>query len=198
VDVEVIDQPRWRACALSVRRSSRTVLRVLHVPGHSLPANVKGTEGRQHPDRDAQFRCLNDTAQAFIDDGQPAISVDTKKKELIGDRANGGAEWSPERVRRVAPSPPRSPRTVPSIANFETARTGDRINQPNASATRGGSQAVAAPAVRSHQVVRQGGGQRRATDDEQRSLEGRCRGMVDPPGGSGGRGGWTSKMGRHL
>jgi Rhodopirellula transposase DDE domain len=76
--------------------SSRTVLRLLHRLGYSLQANAKVTEGRQHPDRDAQFRYLNDTAQSFIDDDQPVISVDTKKKELIGDYANGGVEWSPQ------------------------------------------------------------------------------------------------------
>jgi hypothetical protein len=65
--------------------SSRTVLRLLHYLGYSLQANAKVTEGRQHPDRDAQFRYLNDMAAAFIDDTQPAISVDTKKKELIGE-----------------------------------------------------------------------------------------------------------------
>jgi len=75
--------------------SSRTVLRLLHLLGYSLQANAKVTEGRQHPDRDAQFRYLNDMAAGFIDDGQPAISVDTKKKELIGDYANGGTEWAP-------------------------------------------------------------------------------------------------------
>jgi hypothetical protein len=75
--------------------SSRTVLRLLHHLGYSLQANAKVTEGRQHPDRDAQFRYLNDMGRRFIDDGQPAISVDTKKKELIGDYANGGAEWAP-------------------------------------------------------------------------------------------------------
>ena len=83
--------------------SSRTVLRLLHRLGYSLQANAKVTEGRQHRDRDAQFRYLNDTATAFVDHAQPAISVDTKKKELIGDYANGGTEWSPasepERVR---------------------------------------------------------------------------------------------------
>src|SRR4051794_523440 len=83
--------------------SSRTVLRLLHQLGYSLQANAKVTEGRQHPDRDAQFRYLNDMAGAFIDDNQPVISVDTKKKELIGDYANGGTEWSlegePERVQ---------------------------------------------------------------------------------------------------
>ncbi len=75
--------------------SSRTVLRLLHQLGYSLQANAKVTEGRQHADRDAQFRYLNDMAVAFVDDGQPVISVDTKKKELIGDYANGGAEWAP-------------------------------------------------------------------------------------------------------
>ena len=83
--------------------SSRTVLRLLHLLGYSLQANAKVTEGRQHRDRDGQFRYLNDMAQGFIDDGQPVISVDTKKKELIGDYANGGVEWfpagEPERVR---------------------------------------------------------------------------------------------------
>ena len=75
--------------------SARTVLRLLHRLGYSLQANAKVIEGRQHPDRDAQFRYLNDMAQGFIDAGQPAISVDTKKKELIGRYANGGAEWAP-------------------------------------------------------------------------------------------------------
>ncbi len=75
--------------------SSRTVLRLLHVLGYSLQANAKVTEGRQHADRDGQFRYLNDLAARFIDDDQPVISVDTKKKELIGDYANGGVEWSP-------------------------------------------------------------------------------------------------------
>ena len=82
--------------------SSATVLRLLHLLGYSLQANAKVSEGRQHPDRDAQFRYLNDTAASFIQRGQPVISVDSKKKELIGNFANGGAEWallgSPERV----------------------------------------------------------------------------------------------------
>jgi transposase len=75
--------------------SSRTVLRLLHRLGYSLQANAKVTEGRQHPDRDSQFRYLNDLAGDFAADDQPVISVDTKKKELIGDYANGGAEWAP-------------------------------------------------------------------------------------------------------
>jgi hypothetical protein len=75
--------------------SARSVLRLLHRLGYSLQANAKLTEGRQHLDRDAQFRYLNDLAAGFIDDDQPVISVDTKKKELIGEFANGGEEWQP-------------------------------------------------------------------------------------------------------
>ena len=71
--------------------------------GYSLQANVKTREGPEHPDRDAQFRYINDTVRRFQKNGQPAISVDTKKKELIGDFKNPGREWrpqgSPERVR---------------------------------------------------------------------------------------------------
>ena len=75
--------------------SARSVLRLLHRLGYSLQANAKVSEGRQHPDRDAQFNHLNDTATEFIDNGQPVVSVDCKKKELIGNYANGGAEWAP-------------------------------------------------------------------------------------------------------
>jgi hypothetical protein len=75
--------------------SSRSVLRLLHLLGYSLQANAKVTEGAQHRDRDDQFRYLNDIAADFVADGQPVISVDTKKKELLGDYANGGSEWSP-------------------------------------------------------------------------------------------------------
>jgi transposase len=76
--------------------SARSVQRLLHSLGYSLQANAKVTEGRQHPDRDAQFHYLNEMADTFIDNDQPVISVDTKKKELIGDYANGGSEWEPE------------------------------------------------------------------------------------------------------
>jgi transposase len=71
--------------------SARTVLRLLHRLGYSLEANAKVTEGRQHEDRDAQFRYLNDMAAAFIDDAQPAISVDTKKSTWSG-RPRGSDE----------------------------------------------------------------------------------------------------------
>ena len=78
--------------------SSRSVLRLLHRLGYSLQANAKVTEGKQHPDRDAQFHYLNDMATSFIDDNQPVISVDTKKK-LRHEVARS------ERTRRVEVRP---------------------------------------------------------------------------------------------
>jgi hypothetical protein len=58
-------------------------------------ANAKTVEGGQHPDRDAQFGYLNDQAREHLDAGDPVISVDTKKKELVGAYKHGGAEWRP-------------------------------------------------------------------------------------------------------
>ena len=69
---------------------------LLHYMGYSLQANAKVTEGAQHVDRDGQFRYINDTAASHLGAGQPVISVDCKKKELVGDYANGGKEWEPE------------------------------------------------------------------------------------------------------
>jgi hypothetical protein len=85
------------------RVSAPTVAKLLKAEGFSLQANVKTIEGAQHPDRDAQFRYLNDQARDHIAAGDPVISVDTKKKELVGQFKNGGREWlprgEPERVR---------------------------------------------------------------------------------------------------
>jgi len=75
--------------------SYRTVARLLHELGFSLQANRKTKEGSQHPDRDAQFRHISDTVTVAIKKGRPAISIDTKKKELVGDYHNGGREWRP-------------------------------------------------------------------------------------------------------
>jgi DDE family transposase len=72
-----------------------TVAGLLRQEGFSLQANAKTLEGRQHPDRDAQFRYLNEQARAHQDAGQPVISVDTKKKELVGLYKNAGREWRP-------------------------------------------------------------------------------------------------------
>jgi transposase len=73
-----------------------SLAKLLRLLGYSLQANVKSREGKQHPDRDAQFRYINETAKAAIAAGQPVISVDTKKKELVGDFKNGGREWRPK------------------------------------------------------------------------------------------------------
>jgi hypothetical protein len=82
----------------------RTVVgELLHRLDYRLQANRKTREGASHPDRDAQFRYINDQVKAALAAGEPAISVDTKKKELVGDFKNGGREWrpkgSPEHVR---------------------------------------------------------------------------------------------------
>ena len=75
--------------------TARTVARLLRKAGYSLQGNAKTVEGKQHPDRDAPFGYLNTEVAAFGAAGDPVISVDTKKKELVGDYANGGAEWEP-------------------------------------------------------------------------------------------------------
>lgn len=72
------------------------VAQLLRGLGYSLQANVKTREGRQHPDRDAQFGHINAVARRAVDRGEPVISVDTKKKELVGDFKNGGREWRPK------------------------------------------------------------------------------------------------------
>jgi hypothetical protein len=75
--------------------SYHVVGRMLHHLGYSLQAPAKTLEGKQHPDRDAQFRYISATSASNIAEGQPVISVDTKKKELVGQYANGGREWQP-------------------------------------------------------------------------------------------------------
>jgi hypothetical protein len=70
-----------------------TVAHVLRSLGYSLQSNRKALEGAQHPDRDRQFRLINERVGAAIAAGEPAISIDTKKKELVGEFANKGREW---------------------------------------------------------------------------------------------------------
>ncbi|MCA1675941.1 MAG: ISAzo13 family transposase, partial [Actinobacteria bacterium] len=72
-----------------------TVARMLKDHDYSLQGNAKTLEGTGHPDRDAQFRYLGDQVSAFLAAGSPVISVDTKKKELVGDYKNGGREHQP-------------------------------------------------------------------------------------------------------
>jgi len=83
--------------------SARSVAPLLRQLGYSLQANAKTREGASDPDRDAQFRHINATVKAALEAGEPAISVDTKKKELVGDFENGGRELrrkgQPEHVR---------------------------------------------------------------------------------------------------
>jgi hypothetical protein len=84
--------------ALGHHVSHVTVADLLHDLGYSLQGNVKTREGRQHPDRDAQFRYIARQVRAAQRRGQPAISVDTKKKELVGPFKNGGRAWRPAKT----------------------------------------------------------------------------------------------------
>ena len=83
--------------------SAASVAPLLRRLGYSLQANAKTREGASHPDRDAQFAHINETVAAALASNEPAISVDTKKKELVGDFKNGGRELrpkgDPEKVR---------------------------------------------------------------------------------------------------
>lgn len=76
--------------------SSTKVSHLLHELGYSLQSVRKSREGASHPDRNAQFEHINATATAFLRRKQPVISVDTKKKELVGDFKNAGQEWHPK------------------------------------------------------------------------------------------------------
>ena len=81
--------------AKGYQASAELVRRLLHQMGYSLQAPSKQIEGRQHPDRDGQFQYLNKAVAAALKAGEPVISVDTKKKELLGNYANGGTDWRP-------------------------------------------------------------------------------------------------------
>jgi len=80
--------------------SPTTVREMLSALGYSLQANRKTREGRQHPDRDAQFRHIHDRVQARKRRGEPAISVDTKKKEILGNKKNSGQTYEPKNQPR--------------------------------------------------------------------------------------------------
>ena len=76
--------------------SYQTVAELLHEMDYSLQANQKTLEGNQHADRNQQFEYINRKAQRYLKQGEPVISVDTKKKELVGDFKNSGREWQPQ------------------------------------------------------------------------------------------------------
>lgn len=85
------------ALAVDDHHASHTLVgRLLKQLGYSLQAMAKTTEGNQHPDRDAQFRYLASQVNTHRDTGQPVVSVDTKKKELVGMYKNAGQEWQPK------------------------------------------------------------------------------------------------------
>jgi transposase len=81
--------------AMGHKVSATKVGRLLHDLGYSLQVVRKTREGQQSPDRNAQFEHINRKAKRFIAKGLPVVSVDTKKKELVGDFKNGGSEWQP-------------------------------------------------------------------------------------------------------
>ena len=96
---------------------ARTVAKELKKQEFRLQSNRKTREGTSHPDRNAQFAYINDQVMAFQRQGQPAISVDTKKKELVGDFKNSGREWrprgQPEEVRVHDFRDPKVPKAIP-------------------------------------------------------------------------------------
>ncbi len=76
--------------------SSTTVGRLLHALGYSLQSVRKSRDGTSHSDRKAQFTPINTKAETFLQRRQPVVSVDTRKKELVGDFSNGGRDWQPK------------------------------------------------------------------------------------------------------
>ena len=116
---------------------------LLHELGYSLQANRKTREGTNHPDRDAQFRYINDQVKAALAAGEPAISVDTKKKELVGDFKNAGREWRPKGAagRSAGPRLPH-PRAGPrralrGLRHRRQCRLGQRRHRPRHRQLRG-------------------------------------------------------------
>ena len=94
---------RTIAAALTRRQhrvSHSKVAQILHHLGYSLQGNRKTEEGEDHPHRDAQFRHINTAVKQYLKQDWPVISVDTKKKELIGNYYNGGQQWLPARQPR--------------------------------------------------------------------------------------------------
>lgn len=95
MDGQVDRDPGQGAGCPGVSISADSVGRLLKWLGYSLQAPAKTKEGTAHPDRDGQFAWLNDLVTARLQMGEPVISVDSKKKELVGDKSNGGREYQP-------------------------------------------------------------------------------------------------------
>ena len=104
LDLEERAPSRRGAARAGPQAHFTTVAQLLRGLGYSLQANVKTREGTQHPDRDAQFRHINDGRKRAVEHRQPVISVDTKKKELVGDFKNAGREWRPRATRSSSAS----------------------------------------------------------------------------------------------
>jgi elongation factor P hydroxylase len=79
------------------RISHQLVAELLRATGYSLQGNAKTLEGSQHPDRDAQFNYLSKQSKTFLAQGLPVVSMDAKKKELVGQFENPGREWQPQK-----------------------------------------------------------------------------------------------------
>lgn len=103
--------------ALRHPASHEKVAQLLRSMGYSLQGNRKTEEGNDHPDRDAQFRHINEQVRQALAEGRPVVSVDTKKKELVGNYQNGGRQWrktkSPQRVNGHDFPDPTVPRAYP-------------------------------------------------------------------------------------
>jgi hypothetical protein len=82
---------------LGHRISHQLVAELLRATGYSLQGNAKTLEGSQHPDRDAQFNYLSEQSKTFLAQGSPVVSMDAKKKELVGQFENPGREWQPQK-----------------------------------------------------------------------------------------------------
>src|ERR1035438_9588020 len=96
---ELAKRETFRMCCrddFSGSLGDRTVAALLKAAGYSLQANRKTREGSSHEDRNAQFEHINQRVLAFQRRGQPVVSIDTKKKELVGEFKNGGQEWQPQ------------------------------------------------------------------------------------------------------
>jgi len=116
--------------------SARKVAALLKDADYSLQGNRKTREGATHADRDAQFRHINQRVMAMQGRGQPVVSVDAKKKELVGDFKNNGREWRPKgkpqevRVYDFIDKAPDKGRVTPYGVYDMTANEGERGNRP--------------------------------------------------------------------